>query len=234
LRRHVLLDACVAAAAYAPKTTTSKNLRDRATRLLRGSTPDFESSLLIPNFCIAEVFSVFEKYRWGGAWNTHVSDRTRLNAREFKLAREHFHASIHNGERLLQMELSRYHILCLDLIAPINAAYQIKRPRKMKGKTKPVHPAGTYDLLFLAMGIWLQKELGNGVLTLVTGDERVAKVAHRARAVSLGQAMRAHLGRVATNLGLAYSPSIYPTVLDLVHASKAELRQAFPNWAPAW
>lgn len=235
MRKHILLDACVAAAAYAPKTTTSKPLRERAAKLLHGSTNQFKPSLLIPDLCIAEVFSVFEKYRWGGAWNPHVNDATRLTARAFNRARQHFHDDIHNATRLLQVELSRYHILCVDLISPINAAYQITRPREgPNGKVKPVLPASTYDLLFLAMGIWLQKELGSDALLLVTGDERAALVADKAQRVTLGQPMREHLTEVAATLRLTYGPAIYPTVVDLVHATPTELRAALPNWNPAW
>ena len=103
--------------------------------------------LLIPNFCIAEAFAVFEKYRWGKAWNSHVT--VTLTHRKFQRARATFRGAIHNGANLLQVELDRYHILCVDLVSPINNAYKIKRKRK---KPKSVSPAKTYDMACTRFG----------------------------------------------------------------------------------
>jgi hypothetical protein len=154
-----LIDACVAAAAFAPEATRSTKLVDRAAALLNGASAAFQPQFLIPNFCIGETFTVFEKYRWGASWNKHVNANTRLTPGRFRAARDAFHQAIHNGTRLLQVELNRYHVVCLDFIAPINAAYRIKRDRKTK---RNVSPASTYDLLLVAMGIWLQRQHAAG------------------------------------------------------------------------
>ena len=230
-RKHILIDACVAAAAYALKSTRSAKLASRANVLLTGFSPECEPQLLIPNFCIAETFAVFEKYRWGASWNPHVNPKTRLTAREFRTARKSFHRAIHNGSRLLQIELNRYHVLCLDLIAPINAAYRIKRDR---GKKKNVSPARTYDLLFISMGIWLQNQLGSDNFVVVTGDERIALIIRRAKSVSLARSMRRHLRTVAKGIGLQYGSSIYPEVIDLVHCNRSQLVSTFSSWRPQW
>jgi hypothetical protein len=197
----------------------------------------FDTVYVIPSFCIGETFAVFEKYRWGATWNTHVGN-SKLTPAKFRQARTAFHGAIHNGTRLLQVELNRYHILCLDLIAPINAAYKIKRDRKPKGakkaKRKNVTPASTYDLLLIAIGIWMQKQLGAEHFVIATGDERVALVLKRARSASIGLAMRRHLSTVAQQVGLNYGPDIYPKVVDLAHATKTELEVVLPQWTPAW
>ena len=82
----VLVDACVVAAYFAPKTTKSAKLRKLAASIFECKDPSVR--LLIPNFCIAEVFSVFEKYPWGGSWNKHVKDT--LTTTEFSQARLSF------------------------------------------------------------------------------------------------------------------------------------------------
>lgn len=228
-RHYALLDACVAAAHFAPKTTTSSNLRSRSTALLTGHGTGPDLRFLIPNFCIAEVFAVFEKYRWGKTWNKHV--KTSLTPAQFSAARTDFGSAIHNGAKILQVELNRYHILCVDLISPVNNAYKIQRDRPKK---KNISPAKTYDMLFVAMGIWLKHQYGDDALTIVTGDERLSDVVDRAKSAKLGNPIKQHLTEVATNLGLAYGPDLYPSVINLTQAPKSELVTRFPGWAPSW
>jgi len=236
-RHHVLLDSNVIAAHYAPKSTKNATLATRATALLTGSSPDLEIKFLTPNFCIAEVFAVFEKYRWGHTWNKQVKKANTLTNAEFASARDGFRNAIHNGAKILQADLNRYHVLCADLISPINNAYKINRVRGgavAKEKAKRTVPAKTFDMLFVAMGIWLSNQLGRNNLTLVTADQRICDVVIRAQSTGLSKAIQDHLTAIATGLGLTYSADIYPEALDLAHATKAELRAQFPTWAPAW
>ena len=230
-RHYVLLDACVASAHFASKTTHSKNLRSRSSTLIDGQPENMEVHFLIPNFCIAEVFAVFEKYRWGKTWNKHVKKGNTLTPTEFQNAREAFCSAIHNGSKILQIELDRYHILCVDLIAPINNAYKIKRNRSKK---KSVVPAGSYDMLIAAMGIWLNHMYGRDNFTIITGDERLCGVIERAKSVSIGQPLRKHLNEVSKNLGLSYSKDLYPEVINLTKSGKKVLQNRFPDWNPEW
>lgn len=230
-RHHVLVDASVAAAHFAPKTTTSVNLKARAAALIMGGAMSYDARLLIPSFCIAEVFAVFEKYRWGRSWNKQVSKDRTLTPTEFALAQDYFRDAIHNGAVLLQWDLNRYHILCVDLIASVNNAYKIRRSRKKQ--RNPV-PASTYDMLLVAMAIWLQHQLGAEAFTVVTGDDRIRQVVSRAKSVNLGVAMRDHLEEVASLLGLTYSPDLYPTVPNFTNARRDELEARLPDWYPAW
>src|SRR5260370_33369472 len=75
-RRYILVDACVAAAAYAPSTTRSSLLTARAKTLISGASTQCDPQFLIPNFCIAETFAVFEKYRLQPSWNRHRDANT--------------------------------------------------------------------------------------------------------------------------------------------------------------
>jgi hypothetical protein len=230
-KHHILVDACVAAAHFAPKTTASANLKARSAALMMGRATSYDVRLLIPSFCIAEVFAVFEKYRWGRTWNKQVSAANALTPTEFQLAREYFRDAIHNGSVLLQWDVNRYHILCVDLIAPVNNAYKILRSRKKK---RTPSPASTYDMLIVAMGIWLQHQLGPDDFTLVTGDDRIRQVVSRARSTSLNNAIRGHLQDIAESLGLRYGPALYPSVVNLVNAKRSEIEARLPDWFPAW
>jgi hypothetical protein len=209
----------------------------RATNLLTGSSPALDVRFLIPNFCIAEVFAVFEKYRWGRTWNKQVKPSHVLSKKEFKKARKEFAAAIHNGSKILQVMLDRYHVLCVDLISPINNAYKINRVRGGKparDRAKNTTPASTYDMLVAAVAIWCAKQYGSAEFTLVTGDERLSDVIYRAKSGKRSKAMKAHLSVVAQTLGLNYGPELYPEVIDLAHSTKSELRARFPGWTPDW
>lgn len=224
----------MAAAHFASKSTQSANLRKRANALLTGSSPDVQLRFLIPNFCIAEVFAVFEKYRWGRTWNKQVKSSHALTPKEFESARIDFGDAIHNGSLLLQTELGRYHILSIDLISPVNAAYQIQRRRRRNKAFFNPRPASTYDMLIAAMGIWLKHEHGPEYFTVVTGDERLSLVVERAKSIKLSRPMKTHLNDVASDLGLKYGPDLYPEVINLTRANPSDIRARFPNWTPGW
>lgn len=226
-RHYVLLDANVPAAHFAPKSTSNKTLASRATALLTAGSADVR--LLMPNFAIAEVFAVFEKYRWGRTWNKHV--RSSLTASEFRTARQNFAEAIHNGKQVLQVSLDRYHVLSVDLISPVNHAYKINRARGTKTtKTRAANtkPASTYDMLIAAMGIWMANHYGRENFTIVSGDKRLVDVLYRARSAKRGRPIRNHLTERAQELGLHYSADLYPDALDLAHATKTELRSRLP------
>jgi hypothetical protein len=66
---YLLLDANVTAGYYLPRSLDSRRARGRI-RVIFDSTRSHASPpvLYIPNFCIAEVFSVFAKHAFG-KWN---------------------------------------------------------------------------------------------------------------------------------------------------------------------
>src|SRR5690625_5821185 len=82
---YLLLDANVTAGYYLPRSLNSKKAKDRIANIFdsaRSGRSDF--FFYLPNFCVAEVFSVFMKHSFG-AWNSHVKKKgdrksTRLNS----------------------------------------------------------------------------------------------------------------------------------------------------------
>jgi hypothetical protein len=95
-RHFVLIDACVASAYFAPQTTKNQKIVRRAHALFTGISPRFSVRFLMPNFGIAEVFSVFEKYRWGATWNPQLRNQSRaLTHRQFLNVRQKFRDAIH-------------------------------------------------------------------------------------------------------------------------------------------
>lgn len=185
--------------------------------------------LLVANFCIAEVFSVFEKYRWGSGWNPHLKKlKTKLTPTEFDQSRLDFRNAIHNGAKVVQVELNRYHVLCMDLVSTINHAYRIRRDYKKK---QYIVPANTYDMLLMAMAIWLRHVHGGENFTLVTGDDRICAVVGRAKSIKLNKDIQSHLSTIATSLGLTYSPDLYPDVLNLKSCTQTALRSRFSWWS---
>ena len=91
-----------------------------------------------------------------------------------------------------------------------------------------------YDLLFVAMGVWLQRQHGAENVVLVTGDQRIAAITRRAKSPKLAKPIKRHLRSVARSLGMKYSPAIYPTVVDIAHPPKKELEAALPDWSEPW
>jgi len=178
------------------------------------------------------VFAVFEKYRWGRTWNRQVKERNTLTPTQYANARKTFKEAIRNGSKIMQVDLNRYHVLCSDLVAPINAKYQIRR--KSANKQPKKVPAGAFDVLILAMSIWLQEQHGKDSFVVATGDSRLADVAARAKSESLAGVLRGHLKGIAESLGFEYEPGLYPEVVNLVHCKKGELDNHFPDWQPRW
>jgi len=226
-RKFYLIDASVAASYYAPSTAKSKTVEDRCKVLFTKDPVGIRAVFLIPSFAITEVFSVFDKYRWSFKWNSKVKSKKKLTPVRYRDARKRFHEDIHNGKLLTQCALDRYHILCGDLISPINMAYKISRSRKQKRDPKP---ASTFDVLLLSMGIWLQKQVGSESFAIVTCDTRMSQVAKRAKSVKLSVGMRGHLRGIASDLGLQYGPDVYPAVIDIGVKKKRDLKKLLPEW----
>src|SRR5438552_18965336 len=104
----LLLDAKVTAAYYLPRSTTSKKMSTRIENIfdsVRSGVMDH--FFYLPNFCVAEVFSVFMKYTFG-AWNRHVKKVGTIDKRVYRSLKDQFQSDIHNGKFIYHYELSRY------------------------------------------------------------------------------------------------------------------------------
>lgn len=125
--RYLLCDANVVAAYYLPRSMRSVRARTRIEAILNAVRSGGGNHFLyIPNICIAEVFSVFAKYSFG-RWNRHLKKQGTIDSRVYKSLVKQFETDIHNGHFFYQYELSRYHVLGVDLVAPVDHYFQISR-----------------------------------------------------------------------------------------------------------
>jgi hypothetical protein len=224
--KYLLLDANVTAAYYLPRSTSSSKVRERIELLLNSvRSGNYKFFLYIPNFCIAEVFSVFAKHAFG-KWNPHVRRIGTIDKRIFRSLSDQFAKDIHNARFIYQYELSRYHILGIDLIAPIDHYYQITR-----GNTQRHIPMGTFDHLIIAMGVHLAHIHGQDKVVIVSADERLTKVLSRCRTpLSRTIAKKLRLDRAHQVTGKRFSPDIFPSHVNLKTATQSELETAFGEW----
>jgi hypothetical protein len=118
---------------------------------------------------------VFAKHAFG-ACNRQVTRHGTLDKRVYKSLVRQFSSDIHNGAFLNQYELSRYHILGIDLVAPVDHHYQISR-----GPRRRHVPAGTFDHLIISMGVQLAHLHGPGNVAIVTADHRIGRIVERCR-----------------------------------------------------
>jgi hypothetical protein len=225
--KYFLFDTNVIIGYYIPQAVGKKTeMRGRVIldSYRKGAHPDW--CLLVPNIVIAEVFSVFSKYCFG-TWNSHVKAAIPggLDGRIYKTICQRFHEHIHNGQLFHQVELSRYHILAMDLIAPIDHNYKHYRGKKRK------KPMETADMLILCIGIHLSHQYGRNRFMIVTADQRMADICNKAGGgISKTTAEKLGIIKTAEKLGYEYSPLIYPRILNLAQATNSDLRDAFGDW----
>ena len=227
--KHLLVDSCVAAAYYVPACAGyMDSLAPRAKILIDHCRHDQgRYRLMIPNFCIAEVFSILAKYRFG-KWNKHV--KKTMSEVEYWRARLGFIEDIHNGRTFQQHELSRYHILASDLIHPVDHTYEFYRSSRKKKKKKRKIPMSTFDHLIIAMGIEMVKLHGRDSVLLVTADRRLGHILKRAASIKPKSAAKCGLLKVARDIGLEWGPEIYPEVINLATARDTALAECFGKW----
>jgi hypothetical protein len=183
----------------------------------------------IPNIVVAEVFAALDRACYS-TWDRQVNRQfggggRALDRRRYNSARERFRTHIHNGVLFYQYELSRYHILALDLIAPIDKHRKYYR-------TRPVRSMGASDLLVGAMAMHLTRVHGRDRTLLITTDRRMEAIFSRVPATMNRNTVR-ELGLVdsARRFGFGpWTPDLYPRVLDLARCSLATLRAAFGRW----
>ena len=183
----------------------------------------------IPNIVVAEVFAAFDR-EFYSTWDPPIFKKyggqgKSLHGGKYKKARRSFGRDIHNGALFYQLELNRYHILALDLIAPIDKYRKFYR-------TKGVKSMGASDLLIGAMAIHLVKLHGRDSVRLLTADRRMKAIFEQAApAVHPSTRRKMDLGKTAKDLGFGgWSKDMYPRVLDLERCTKADLVEFFGSW----
>ena len=228
MRKFILLDANVVVAYYLPRATnsskTSKLSREIIESVRSKATDNF---FYIPNFCVAEVFSAFYKHAYS-RWNLHVKKHGPIDKRVLNTVRNQFRNDIHNASLFYHYELSRYHVITVDLISPINHYY--KMGRKAKGK-KHSSPASTFDQLIISMGMHLVKIHGLDNVAIMTTDDRIEKIVNKCKTV-IGSKVhkKLKLDEPSKFIGIPFTPDSFPKIINLKNVSVEELKSFFGMW----
>jgi len=225
---YLLLDANVTAGYYLPRSLASRKAGSRIEVLLDSiRSGDSKHFLYIPNFCIAEVFSVFMKYAFG-RWNTHVQKTGKIDRRVYERLVLQFQEDIHNGRFLYQYELSRYHILGINLVAPIDHYFQFTR-----GKKRRHVPMGTFDHLLVAMGIHLAHIHGQANVAIVSADNRLTNILSKCKSGLKAATIEKLKLKIAEEVtGRPFSAALFPQHVNLASDSNKDLRDVFGTWPP--
>ena len=225
---YVLLDSNVTAGYYLPRSLHSTKAAQRIEAIF-DSVRSGESKhfFYIPNFCIAEVFSVFMKHAFGG-WNPQVQGKGKLDSRVYGSLVKQFQKDIHNGRFLYHYELNRYHILGINLVAPVDHHFRISR-----GKKRRVVPMGTFDHLIISMGIHLAHIHTPEQVCILTADDRLSDIARKCKGpIKAGTVKYLRLNMAEELTGRRFDAAIFPKCLNLKTAKKKELADTFGVWPP--
>ena len=229
-RYHLLFDSSVVLPYYLPQATKNKKCASRVKIILDSVRKQRTDAICyIPNICVAEVIANMDRQVYS-KWDKQINkqyggDGKTLHTATYRAARTKFFNDIHNGELFYQYELNRYHILALDLIAPVDKYRKFYR----KGRQMSM---GAFDLLIGAMALHLKKVHGGEHFALLTGDRRMEAIFASA-CPNLNQNTAEKLGLVvqAKELGFReWAPEIYPRVVDLQRCTDSSLADFFGEW----
>ena len=229
-RLFLLWDASVVIPHYLPKATRNGEVAKRAQIILDAIRHHNLNALCyIPNIVVAEVFAAFDRECYSG-WDPQIykkygKEGKTLHKKTYNKAREQFRNDIHNGALYYQYDVNRYHILALDLIAPVDKYRKFYR-------TKQVKSMGASDLLIGAMAVHLSKIHGKDNFLLLTADRRMDAIFSNAcPALNANTAEKLGLKSAAKRFGFGkWSPDIYPRVLDLQRVKESKLKEYFGSW----
>lgn len=229
-RKFVLIDTSTILGYYVPEASTNLESAQRARTLLEAVRHHrVDVHLIIPNIVVAEVFCQLARLCYS-AWDKTVNRKfggkgRTLDTRRYKSACARFRRDIHNGALLYQEELNRYHILALDIIAPIDKYKKLYR----KGNVRSM---GTSDLLIGGMALHLSRVHGKENFALISNDRRMAAIFSKA-GPKLNPVTAVNLGVTAKCKELGFGPlcgDIYPQVLDFARCPESTLEAFFGHW----
>ena len=230
--KYILLDANVTAGYYLRRSLSSEIARDRIENIFNsGRSGESKFFFYLPNFCIAEVFSVFMKYSFGGTWNRHVKDK-RIDTKVYNKLVKQFQSDIHNGEFIYHYELSRYHVLGINLVAPVDHYFQYSKGKKTnQGKKTNPSPMGTFDHLIISMGIHLAHIHGADNVAILSTDDRLTDILQKCcNGLPKGTVNKLKLDKTEELTGRKFSPDIFPKGLNLKTAKKKDLEEVLGTW----
>lgn len=228
---YFLIDANIAAGCYLPRTLNSVKAQKSIQLILDyiRSNPG-EHFIYIHNFCIAETFSVFVKHSFG-SWNSHVKKKGAIDTRIYKSIVRQFQSDIHNGHFIYHYELSRYHILGINLVAPIDHYYKISRKRSNSSKRRNIVPMGTFDHLIISMGVHLSHIHGRENVCVLSCDDRLIDILKKCKThIPLSVVKKLDLIMANELTGRRFGPKLFPKHLNLKTATTAEYKRIFPTW----
>ena len=222
---YILLDTNVTAGYYLPRSLNSQRAKDRIKNVF-DSVRSGESShfFYLPNFCVAEVFSVFMKHAFG-TWNSHLKNKGTIDTRVYKSLVRQFESDIHNARFIYHYELSRYHVLGINLVAPIDHYYRIRRGKKR------VTPMGTFDHLLISMGVHLAHIHGRDNVVILSTDDRLTDILKKCSSSIPAATIRMlHLDHVEKLTGRKFCPRTFPQFANLKDAPNKVMTSIFGQW----
>jgi hypothetical protein len=161
-----------------------------------------------------------------GKWNSQLQKKRTIDKRVYKSLVNQFEKDIHNGIFLYQYELARYHVLAINLVAPLDHHYQLRR-----GKTRRHVPMGTFDHLIIAMGIHLAHIHGQENVAVVSADDRLTDILAKCRSGIRKNIQRKLKLEIAERVtGRSFSAALFPVPLNLKTATIKQLDEFFGQW----
>jgi predicted nucleic acid-binding protein len=229
-RKILLWDASVVIPYYVPEGTKNGKAASRVPIILDAVRHHrLDALCLIPNVVVAEVFAAFDRLCYS-SWDAQIGKvfggkGKTLDTRKYRTARKHFQRDIHNGALFYQHDLGRYHILGLDLIAPVDKHRKFYR-------SKDVRSMGASDLLIGSMALYLVRVHGRENVRLLTADRRMHAIFDQACS-KLKQETAKKLGLIHKAKVLGFGPwsgDLYPRVLDLERCPDKDLEAFLGEW----
>jgi len=230
VRKYLLWDTSAVLGYYIPEAARNAKALERARMLIDAvRNHNFDAHFYIPNIVIAETFVQLARLCYS-TWDKEINRKfdgigKTLDTRRYNTARNLLRRDIHNGALFYQHELNRYHILALDLIAPIDKHLKFYR----KGNVRSM---GASDLLVGSMALHLSRVHGRENVALITCDRRMSAIFDKACA-SLNPNTANRLGVTAASKEFGFgdwTAGMYPKVIDIARCKESDLRGFLGIW----
>jgi hypothetical protein len=224
--RYMLLDSCLLAGYYAPKTLedrypkAAERIRILVDSVRNGGSPHVR--LLTPEVCVSEAQTVLSKHANSG-WSRK---RKTIHGKSFKSLRTKMREDLHGGNLIESIPLQRYHVLAKHFVSAIDHSLHLRQ----RDSTQPVAPLSGMDQLIAGVSVWLCRFLGQSRLILVSTDYRLVKVLEKCRKLKREKAEKLGLYDIAKDIGIQWSPSLYPEPIHLGTASDRTLQRVLGSW----
>ncbi|MCD6134325.1 MAG: PIN domain-containing protein [Candidatus Omnitrophica bacterium] len=159
--KYFLLDTSAIIHLYYSEEKLTKKVAELISRKLSE-----DAFLYMPNFCIAETFNVFGKLRYR---------ERKKSQEEYEEIKGSFKDLVRGRSIIYSYELSRYHVLNIDLLVPFEQTFTRINKKALS----------TFDLLVIAMGIELVKIHGDRDFYIITAEKRMDLLCKNLRRLSL-------------------------------------------------